>query len=346
MSPTSGVLVLSAGRVTPLRRVLMVLAGLAIALLSVGVAHAAAATLYAYPAATGSPAGCPAQTTQADGCSLSRAIGTAGAGDTIMLAGGETYVGNWSVLTQGTSASLPVTITAAGGIATLDGNNGSATGCETSACNGPILTVGGNTTDQNENTVHLNLSRLTITRANDTYAPTSFDSADGGGLRNVNGGVVTISQSTFTDNTAAQNGGAIDNADNSAAFDSKTGTVTVTDSTFTHNTAGAHGGAIDNGDDGGTGTLTITRTTFSDNSAAAGGAGGAIDNGDFGGHGTVTVTDSTFTNNRAPADVGTGGYGGAINNGGLGGSGNATLIQSTLSGDSADNGNEIDSGDN
>ena len=54
------------------------------------------------------------------------------------------YVGNWTVSTSGTSASAPLTIEPASGVAnpTLDGNGGSSSSpCSTSACDGPVLTI-------------------------------------------------------------------------------------------------------------------------------------------------------------------------------------------------------------
>ena len=75
------------------------------------------------------------------------------------------------------------------------------------------------------------------------------------------------------------------------------GTLTITNTTFTGNSA-AYGGAIYTralGDDPLDGVLTLTGDTFSSNSATA--ESGAIDN--WAG-GTVTVTGDTFTGNSAP----------------------------------------------
>jgi hypothetical protein len=125
----------------------------------------------------------------------------------------------------------------------------------------------------------------------------------GGGAILNNGGTVTVSKSTLTDNSTnafgwganALGGGAIYNG----------GTLTVTASTFSDNlTRGpgggivVRGGAIYNA-----GTLTVTNSTFSGNSTAGGfsGAGGAIYNG-----GTLTVANSTFSGNGATGDAGVG----------------------------------------
>ncbi len=247
-----------------------------------GVANARAATLYAYANGTGTPAGCPTESTSSSGCSLATALSAAAAADTVMLAtagataGGSNYVGNWSIGTSGTSSGAPVTIDGSDvADATLDGNKGSATGCTTTSCDGPVLTV--------SNDMFLVIKDLKIQNG--------YNSANsvGGGIQNDNGGTVTITGSTFAGN-ATGDGGAVDNGDNGGS-----GTVTITGSTFAGNTAAFDGGAVDNGDEG-SGTVTITGSTFTGNTA---GYGGAVDNGDFGGSGTATITDSTFSGDSA-----------------------------------------------
>jgi CSLREA domain-containing protein len=141
----------------------------------------------------------------------------------------------------------------------------------------------------------LNLQNLTVTRANEEFG-------SGGGLFN-DGGTVTITGSTFSNNTAFVGGGLNNGC---------VGMVTITNSTFTGNSADT-GGGIENGCGG---TVTIMSSTFSGNSALF---GGGLEN--F--SGTVTITNSTFSNN--PAD-----NGGAINNFDM-----VTIMSSTLSGNSA-----------
>jgi hypothetical protein len=117
---------------------------------------------------------------------------------------------------------------------------------------------------------------------------------DGEGGAVWNGGVLQVSDCTFTNNFASQAfdgsdyfaGGAIYNA----------GTLTVSNSTLTGNAASNDGGAIYNA-----GTLTVSNSTLTDNYAY--GDGGAICNA-----GTLTVSNSTLTGNCAN------GYGGAIYN--------------------------------
>ena len=292
--------------------------------------------LYAAVAATGAGSCLDA----ADACTLDTALGQVAPGGTINLTtpGDDTaasrYVGNWTINTNGTSASAPVTIEAVAGLSSppvLDGNGPNAPSgetCSTTSCAGPVLTV--------PSGEYVDLSGLTIANGNNT---TTFPGA-GGGLDNA--GTVTITGSAFTGNTA-RGGGAIASGINFGS--GGTGSVTVTDSTFTGNSAGV-GGAIDNGTghgpgtSGGFGTVSVTDSTFTGNSA---GDGGAIVNGNEDGGGTVTVTGSTFTGNSAH-------NGGAINsaqdssqnNGG----GTVTVTDSTFSGNTASlNGGAIDNSD-
>ncbi len=102
-------------------------------------------------------------------------------------------------------------------------------------------------------------------------------------------GTMSISGSTFKDNTTAGSGGAI----------AEVAAVQVTDSTFNHNVAQDAGGAIWQDDEG---NVTILRSTFTKNSSV-GGEGGAIYA--FGNSAsTIDVTDSKFTFNSAGTDGG------------------------------------------
>jgi hypothetical protein len=303
--------------------------------LGAGASAARAATWYAYAGATGAGAvpACPATPSIAAQCSLAQALASASAGDTVDLAtsgagaGAESYVGNWTVATPGTSPGSPLTIEPAPGVIdpTLDGDNGNDAGCTTASCAHAVLTDDG--TD-------LVLQGLTIQNADHTAG-----SGDGGGLLNAAGGSVVISGATFSDDRAAD-GGAIDSADNVAS-----GPVSVTDSTFTGNSSGGDGGAIDNGDsasdphDGaGQGSLSVSESTFIAN--AAGVDGGAIDDGDLSGHpSTLSVTGSTFSGNSAHVD------GGAVDNGDSGMARPATVADSTFSANRAVDGGAIDNAD-
>ena len=162
----------------------------------------------------------------------------------------------------------------------------------------------------------------------------------GGGL--INGGTVTITNSTFDHNSALAGGGGIINegtltitnstfANNSTGFiggglDNFGGTVTITNSTFDHNSATIGGGGLDNN----TGTVTITNSTFDHNSVSSDNGGG-LDNG----VGTVTITNSTFDHNSALAS-----------GGGLANFGTVTIAFSTFANNSASpsNGGGLDNG--
>ena len=137
----------------------------------------------------------------------------------------------------------------------------------------PVLKVG--------NAMHLVISGLAVQDG------LSDASSSGGGITDDSRAVVTVTDSTFSDDYGPQDGGAIQNGSG--------GTLTATDSTFTDNSA-CLGGAIANGY-GGSGTATITRSTFSGNRAFC--QGGAIANGN-GGSGALTITDSTFFGNALP----------------------------------------------
>jgi predicted outer membrane repeat protein len=284
----------------------------------------AGAGLYAAPAAVGA-GDC---SSAADACTLATALSDAAAGDTVYLVQPGTegtastyYIGNWDLATAGTSAGAQVTIAPAAGLASppiLDGDGTSAGTCQTASCDGPVLTIGAN--------VHATVQGITIQNGDNT------STGAGGGIDNGNGATLTVTDATFTGNSATgSDGGAIDNGDTYGS-----GTLTVTGSTFTGNSA-VDGGAIDNGDTGGSGTLTVTGSTFTGNS---GGDGGAIDNGDNIGSGTLTVTGSTFTGNSAVD-------GGAIDDSDNSGSGTATVTGSTFTTNTAlEDGGAIDNGDN
>jgi hypothetical protein len=322
-------------------------------------------------------------------------LAQAGPGDTVALATpGSTahYIGNWTIDTRGTSPGSPITIEPATGVSdpVLDGNLGRLTGCTTTSCAGPVLTVG--STAQTgvvyvENVVYVDINGLTangltIEDGNNT-TPTqpgvgigvgSGTSTLGGGIQNSWGGILTVVDTEFDDNTA-NFGGAIVSAngddvpsgsltvtsctfndnravdgdggaiDTGAGGEGEVGALVVTGSTFSGNsTTGStadrgDGGAIDNGDEStSTGALSVSTSTFIDNTATV--DGGAIDNGDNGGTGGTSgapngVSGSTFTDNSANGTTLTAGDGGAIDNADIGGRGYLTVSSSTFSANSA-----------
>jgi len=103
------------------------------ALSLVGASSASAAgvrTLYAYGGGGAtSPTSCPKTTRASEKCTLAEALALSVAGSTVALATPGSkghYIGNWTVSTRAFSASAPVTLKPAPGVAdpTLDGNQG------------------------------------------------------------------------------------------------------------------------------------------------------------------------------------------------------------------------------
>ena len=179
----------------------------------------------------------------------------AGASGTITLTNGALLI-KQSVTIVGPGANL----------LTISGNN---------QC--PVFLLNGGLT--------VSLSGLTIANGNSSIGGSGF----GGGIANGSGTTLTVSNSTFSGNSAGSSGegGGIAN----------TGTLTVSNSTFSGNSASSgQGGAIANGS--ASATLTVSNSTFSGNTAS-GGQGGAIYSG-----GTLTVSNSTFSGNSASSGGG------------------------------------------
>lgn len=307
------------------------------------VAPSSATTAPAFLFATPSGTGAQSCANAANACTLSKALIAAGPGTTINLitpgnlsTPSSWYSGGFSVNTPGTSAAKPVTI------------NGE---------NDAIIDGGGSRVDLTVGPIYLNLVGVSVD-----------GSGNGPGLRNNDGGSVTITNSTFAgDSNSVDYGGAIDNSDTllpgtvghdaltivdctfandssleGGAIFNEDGTVDVTGSTFSSDEADASGGgAIVNGqatsNHAPAGTLTVTGSTFEHNTASA--VGGAIDNAD-GATGTAVISNSTFYDNIS------GNYGGAVSNGYNGGNGTMDVSGSTFDDNqTADNGGGIDNGD-
>ncbi len=164
---------------------------------------------------------------------------------------------------------------------------------------GITISGGGSVAVMSVQTGTTNLQNLTIAHG-------SVPLGSGGGI--FNSGTLTVTNCTFSDNTALGGGGIFSG-----------GTLTITNSTFSDNNTpvGGSGGGIFNG-----GELTITNSTFSDNTADD---GGGIFNG-----GPMTIINSTFSDNTASAD------GGGIFDGGP-----MTITNSTFSDNSAADGGGI-----
>ena len=113
----------------------------------------------------------------------------------------------------------------------------------------------------------LTLNTLTIAHGSAPYG-------QGGGLENF--GTVSISNSTFANNSASCDGSGLENF----------GTVSITSSTFANNSASERGGGLDSQE----GTVTISNSTIANNS---GGDGGGLDLW----RGRVTISNSTVADN-------------------------------------------------
>ena len=173
-----------------------------------------------------------------------------------------------------------------------------------------------------------NISGVTI--RNGTIATGNPFGDTGGGIYNVSGSILTLTNSTVSGNSAAGLGGGIRNS----------GTFTLTNSAVSGNSApaGAAAGAIRNDGDltlinstvngntasttGGisnAGTLAITNSTVSGNTATNFGFAGIYNSG------TATITSSTISGNSAVGSAG----------GGIGNVATLTLANSTVSGNSS-----------
>jgi hypothetical protein len=152
------------------------------------------------------------------------------------------------------------------------------------------------------------LSGLTLTGGN-------AGPGGNGGAVQVNGGVLQLSDLTFSGNTTSGTttaGAALDTTGVGAL-------VTATACTFSGNMAGLEGGAIENE---ATATMTLTGCQVISNTANGGGNGGGIAN-----HGQLTITGSAITFNT--------GAGGPFFGGGIYNSGALTLTNSSVLGNTS-----------
>lgn len=159
----------------------------------------------------------------------------------------------------------------------------------------------------------LRLDHVTVTGSDVTGA-----GASGGAVFNDNG-ILVVTNSDLSGNSAARAGGAVE---------ANAGTTIIDQTTMNNNTAGAmpgNGGALHLT---GAGDVTVNRSIVSDNTAAS--EGGGLWNS---GVGTMTVTDAILTGNVANGEAADNGGGALFNDGG-----NLTVNTSTVSENSADQG--------
>jgi hypothetical protein len=174
--------------------------------------------------------------------------------------------------------------------------------------------------------------------------------SSGGGISNAGDGVMTILNSTISDNFSGANGAGFSDENDA-------GTLVVRNSLFLDNTATGDGGGIQEGgpsttiintefkgnSSGGNGaglfangtTLTLQSSTFADNTAAGNGGGAEVETTGSGATGS-TITDSTFTGNRALNNAGA--NGGGIDAVAIG---SLALLNDTINGNFADNGGGV-----
>lgn len=186
-------------------------------------------------------------------------------------------------------------------------------------------------------------NRGTATISGSTFYGNS--GGNGGAILDFNNGHVSVTDCSFSGNSAGKDGGAI----YESQYSGNATEVSVTDSSFSGNTANgssSHGGAIT--DFGG--TLNATGSSFVGNSATV--AGGGIDTyaggvvyssgntfsanasasgGGVANHGTLNVVNSTLSGNTADT-----------NGGGIDNTGTLTVGNSTIFGNSAASGGGID----
>ncbi len=175
-----------------------------------------------------------------------------------------------------------------------------------------------------------------VTVSNSTFSGNS--AIYGGGIYTYKTSELTVSNSMFSGNSATTDGGGI------YIQKKNFGSGTVTNSTFSGNSAphGGGGGIYDSG-----GELTVSNSTFSGNSAADGG-------GIFSGGDELTVSNSTFSGNSAPTGGGLYTHGAKISHstfssnsatsgGGIYSTGSNTISNSTFYGNSATSGGGIHS---
>jgi CSLREA domain-containing protein len=230
--------------------------------------------------------------------------------------------------------SGPQTITLAGGAlsitkpVTIAGPGASA------------LTVNGNNATRDFVVGQIFSQNLRLVVAINGLTVSGGNSAYGSGLLNF--GTLTVSNTTFSGDTATGNGGGgiyndgaltltncivsgnstLGSTSSATAggglLNLSAGKVTMTNSTFSGNTAPGSGASAGSGAAiANSGTMSVTSCTINGNNAASDGGGIYND-------GTLTVTGSTFANNIASSD------GGAIRS-----SGSLTLAGSTLAGNFA-----------
>lgn len=299
----------------------------------------------------------------ANACILQTALTNAVSGDEIWVMQG-TYKPT-------SGADLTATFQLKSGVTVYGGFAGTETARaqrQSSLYNATILSgdigVVGNKSDNSYHVVigasNAVLDGFTITAGN-AYGIDAY--SNGGGMYNYNTSSLTVTNITFSDNSASSLGGGMYNYNNSS--------LTVTNVTFSDNSANFGGGMYNEGNN-----PTITNAIFSNNSASLGGgmynksASPLVTNVTFSGNSATSsgggmlnyyysspqVTNATFSDNSANngggmynvtesnpiiANATFSGNSANIYGGGVFNESNPTLINVTFSGNSADQGGGI-----
>ncbi len=234
------------------------------------------------------------------------------------------------------SPGTPVTNYGGGGIlnqagSTLTLNQDVLTGNTANALNNTVDVFGGGLL--NEGSATVNSCTFRGNQAVGGGGGSFFGGSVGGGIDDYGGGMLTVANSTFTNNQALAAAGfwAMAGAiGNDAGVDlAHPSTALISNSTFTNNLTGGvpgaegatgQGGALNNQGTGA--TMTVSNCSFTGNKAVGGGTGANSGNGNGEGGAILNqalsllmVTNCSFLNNEALGGPGTEGIGGAIQNG-------------------------------
>ena len=250
-----------------------------------------------------------------------------GSGDTVSVSGVKlTLAVSGAILNNGTLTLTNVNFTS-----NTNSSGGAISNASTLIVTGCVfddnVSNGGGATGNGGGAIYNSIASpqfVTITDSTFTNNRVVTASAlSGGAIRN-RFGTMTISNSTFSNNSSVNTAGAISNGE----------TLTIAGSTFTGNTATDDAGAVYS-----TGTLSISNSQFNGNSAEGYGGGLYVS-------GTLTISNTTVSGNTANSNNDTVGNGGGL----YLNSATATISGSTISGNSvpgnattAGNGGGIDS---
>ncbi|RYY55015.1 MAG: T9SS type A sorting domain-containing protein, partial [Chitinophagaceae bacterium] len=142
---------------------------------------------------------------------------------------------------------------------------------------------------------------------NNTYG-NAGSSCEGGGIYNMASSPV-IMNTSFTENMSWYGGGAFSTISNAYYYPNNLSNVTITNCTFTGNTAG-NGFGVDESSGGALelihSTVTVTNSLFAGNQAGTGGGITTRDYEDFGYIGSLVITNSTLYGNKGKRGTGVG----------------------------------------